>query len=129
MNKYRFLQHYMTFLDLLQEELVNANLPGPAYAKPCMQLALTPLPGYPSVYFRPVETLVFVQPRVLILPAATIKTDIMDAMASCAVHRLYIREIERRRVAIDPSQVAKPDLHEYKSPRWMYYFDRLKKYL
>lgn len=79
--------------------------------------------GYPLIFFLPPEQL-SMHMKAINAPADNVVLWLIDeAFASLAVHRLFVKEQEDFRTAIDVTKVVRPELKGYKSNKWTFYYN------
>ena len=104
-----------------QAILVLEGLPGPRNEAPTIAWGPGVL-GYPLIFFVPPEQLSMHQ-KAINAPADGVITWMIDeAFASLAVHRLFLKQQEDFRTAIDVTKAVRPELKGYKSNKWNFYY-------
>lgn len=105
-----------------QAILVLEGLPGPHNESPSIVWGPGVL-GYPLIFFAPPEQLAIHQKAITAPAVGVIHWMIDEAFASLAVHRLFLKQQEDFRTAIDVTKVVRPELKGYKSNKWNFYYN------
>jgi hypothetical protein len=101
----------------------SMNLPGP---KPCTVFHYEY--SLPGCIYRSPDILSLNYNKTINLSITELKDSIYDAMASCALYREYMVDVEKHRSAIQVKFAPRPRLQSFHSGKWTYYRNRLAQF-
>lgn len=120
----RRISEVLRIVDVCEIYLCNSmNLPGSK-----LQVTFHHEYSLPCCIFKSPDRIILDYRKTLVLSIAELKGFVYDAMASCALYREYMSDVEKYRTAVQAKFAPRPKLLAFRSGKWTYYRNRLAQF-